>query len=48
MIPIDPLTGIGLLISLLDWFRSEYGGRLTKEAILHRLESQDTVRDYLE
>jgi hypothetical protein len=45
---IDPISGLGMLLGLLAWLRSELGGRFSKEEILNRLSSQDTVRDYLE
>jgi hypothetical protein len=45
---IDPVSGLGMLLGLLAWLRSELGGRFSKEEILNRLSSQDTVRDYLE
>jgi len=48
MIVIDPGSGIGMLLGLLAWLRSELGGRFSKDEILKRLASQDTVRDYLE
>ena len=45
---IDPVSGLGMIFGLLAWFRSEVGGRLSKDEILRRLECQDVIRDYLE
>ena len=45
---IDPVSGVGMLLGLLAWLRSELGGRFSIDDILSRLASQDTIQDYLE
>ncbi len=40
--------GFGLLFSLVAFLRSEVAGRKSKEEILHALEDDRTIRDYLE
>lgn len=43
---IDPISGSGMILGLLAWYRSETGGRLSKDEILKHLSKQDTIRDY--
>ena len=45
---IDPATGIGFLLSLITFLRSEVGGRKGKEALLAALNKQNTIQSYLE
>jgi hypothetical protein len=42
------MNGIGLLLSLVTFLRSEIAGRKSKEEILKVLEDDRTIRDYLE
>jgi hypothetical protein len=42
------VNGIGLLLSLVTFLRSEIAGRKSKEEILRALEDDRTIRDYLE
>jgi hypothetical protein len=42
------MGALGLLLSLVTFFRSEVGGRKSKEEILNALEQDKTIRDYLE
>jgi len=45
---IDPVTGIGFLISLVAFLRSEVGGRTGKAELLKVLDRQNSIQSYLE
>ena len=42
------MNGLGLLLSLVQFLRSEVGGRTTKEEILKALDNDRVIQQYLE
>ena len=45
---MDPISGIGITVSLLAWLRSEIGERTSAEAVHEVLAQQDSITRYLE